>query len=121
MASHPGLAPAVQGMSAGHTIFPSNQTICRMLRETIQHFLADTAQVDPAKFKQPGLRVAELGLDSLGLVEMLFEVEDRYGFQIKEPMRYMDMTFDEMVADIELAVQECNGGEPTEDGRATGG
>ena len=58
-------------------------------------------------------------LDSLGLVEMLFEVEDRYGFQIKEPMRYMDMTFDEMVSDIEQAVRDHHGGRLPEDGRAT--
>jgi acyl carrier protein len=90
-----------------------------MLRETIQNFLVDSAQVDPAKFQQPGLRVAELDLDSLGLVEMLFEVEDRYGFQIMEPMRYMDMTFDDMVTDIEQAVRERHGGELPEDGRAT--
>lgn len=91
-----------------------------MLRDTIQRFLVDTAQVDPAKFQRPGLRVAELDLDSLGLVEMLFEMEDRYGFQIKEPMRYMDMTFDEMVSDIEQAVREHHGGKLPEDGRATG-
>lgn len=90
-----------------------------MLRDTIQRFLVDSAQVDPAKFQQPGLRVADLDLDSLGLVEMLFEVEDRYGFQIKEPMRYMDMTFDEMVSDIEQAVRDHHGGRMPEDGRAT--
>ena len=90
-----------------------------MLRDTIQRFLVDSAQVDPVKFQQPGLRVADLDLDSLGLVEMLFEVEDRYGFQIKEPMRYMDMTFDEMVSDIEQAVRDHHGGRLPEDGRAT--
>ena len=90
-----------------------------MLRDTIQRFLVDSAQVDPAKFQQPGLRVADLDLDSLGLVEMLFEVEDRYGFQIKEPMRYMDMTFDEMVSDIDQAVRDHHGGRLPEDGRAT--
>jgi acyl carrier protein len=90
-----------------------------MLRDTIQRFLVDTAQVDPAKFHRPGLRVSDLDLDSLGLVEMLFEVEDRYGFQIKEPMRYMDMTFDEMVSDIEQAVRDHHGGKLPEDGRAS--
>lgn len=90
-----------------------------MLRDTIQRFLVDTAQVDPAKFQRPGLRVSDLDLDSLGLVEMLFEVEDRYGFQIKEPMRYMDMTFDEMVSDIEQAVRDHHGGKLPEDGRAS--
>jgi acyl carrier protein len=90
-----------------------------MLRDTIQRFLVDTAQVDPAKFQRPGLRVSDLDLDSLGLVEMLFEVEDRYGFQIKDPMRFMDMTFDEMVSDIEQAVRDHHGGKLPEDGRAS--
>lgn len=90
-----------------------------MLRDTIQRFLVDTAQVDPAKFQRPGLRVSDLDLDSLGLVEMLFEVEDRYGFQIKDPMRFMDMTFDEMVSDIEQAVRDHHGGTLPEDGRAS--
>ncbi len=90
-----------------------------MLRDTIQRFLVDQAQVDPAKFEQHGLRVADLELDSLGLVEMLFEVEDRYGFQINEPMRYMEMSFDEMVADIESAVLKHHGGQWPEGGSAT--
>lgn len=86
-----------------------------MLRETIQSFLVTSAQVDPAKFEQDDLRVADLDLDSLGLVEMIFEVEDRYDFQIVEPMRYMNMTFDEMVADIEQLVRERHGGELPKD------
>ncbi|MEZ5644277.1 MAG: acyl carrier protein [Burkholderiaceae bacterium] len=89
-----------------------------MLRETIRTFLVDTAQVDPAKFDQPDLRVSDLELDSLGLVEMLFEVEDRYGFQIQEPMRYMDMSFDDMVADIEQAVRGHHGGQLPGDSRS---
>jgi acyl carrier protein len=82
-----------------------------MVRETIKGFLISSAQVDPLKFEQVGLRVSELDLDSLGLVEMLFEVEDRYGFQINEPTRFLNMTFDEMVVDIEQLVRELHSGE----------
>ena len=35
-----------------------------MLRETIQSFLVTSAQVDPAKFEQDDLRVADLDLDA---------------------------------------------------------
>ena len=79
-----------------------------MLEDVIKGYLVESGGVDPAKFDQPDLRVADLGVDSLGLVEMLFEVEDRYGFQIPEPMRYLNMSFKEMVADIEAAVRDHN-------------
>ena len=61
--------------------------------------------VDREKFDCPDLRVSDMGLDSLGLVEMLFEVEDQYGLQIPDPMRYLTMSFAEMVADIEAIVR----------------
>jgi acyl carrier protein len=57
------------------------------------------------------LQVSELGLDSLGLIEMLFEVEDQYGFQIPEPMRFLGMSYAEMVADIEATVSSHHSGE----------
>lgn len=77
-----------------------------MLDRLIIDYLTNNAGVDPAKFENPELKVADLGLDSLGLVEMLFEVEDRFGFQIPDPMRFQDMTFTEMVAAIEASVRE---------------
>jgi acyl carrier protein len=82
-----------------------------MLEEIIKNYLVSTAGVDPQKFEQTDLRVSELNLDSLGLIEMLFEVEDRYGFQIEQPMRFLNMTFTEMVAGIEAEVRQQNGGE----------
>lgn len=75
-----------------------------MLRDLILDFLRQQPELDQQKLATPGVRMKELGLDSLGLVEMLFEIEDRYGFQIEEPMRYADMTLDEVVADLEKAV-----------------
>ena len=82
-----------------------------MLEEIIKNYLVNTAGVDPQKFEQTGLLVSELELDSLGLIEMLFEVEDRYGFQIEQPMRFLSMTYREMVASIEAEVRQQNGGE----------
>ena len=76
-----------------------------MLAPLIKQYLITGAKVDPAKFDQPEIKVADLGLDSLGLIEMLFEVEDKFGFQIADPMRFQTMTFDAMVADIETQVR----------------
>ena len=77
-----------------------------MLLEQIKHYLVETAGVDPQKFENPELKVVDLQLDSLGLVEMLFEVEDKYGFQIADPMIFLPMTFADMVASINTTVQE---------------
>jgi acyl carrier protein len=82
-----------------------------MLKNIIEDYLIKVAEVDPEKFKQVDLTVADLELDSLGLLEMLFEVEDKFGFQIAEPMRFLDMGFAEMVADIELAVRAHHNGQ----------
>jgi acyl carrier protein len=85
-----------------------------MLHNIIQDYLITTAEVDPEKFNQPDLMVADLQLDSLGLLEMLFEVEDKFGFQIPEPMRFLTMSFTEMVADIEAAVRAHHNGQMPE-------
>jgi acyl carrier protein len=77
-----------------------------MLIDQIKNYLVETAGVDPQKFENPELKVADLELDSLGLVEMLFEVEDKYGFQIPDPMVFLPMSFAEMVSAIETMVQE---------------
>ncbi|MDR7306109.1 acyl carrier protein [Rhodoferax saidenbachensis] len=77
-----------------------------MLIDQIKKYLVETAGTDPQKFENPDLKVSDLDLDSLGLVEMLFEVEDKYGFQIPDPMIFLPMSFSEMVAAIEAMVQE---------------
>jgi acyl carrier protein len=77
-----------------------------MLIDQIKKYLVETAGTDPQKFDNPDLKVSDLELDSLGLVEMLFEVEDEYGFQIPDPMIFLPMSFSEMVAAIETMVQE---------------
>jgi acyl carrier protein len=80
--------------------------VASMLFDQIKSYLVDTAGVDPKKFENPELKVADLELDSLGLIEMLFEVEDKYGFQIPDPMVFLPMSFAEMVAAIDIMVQE---------------
>jgi len=82
-----------------------------MLRQIIKDFVIQQFNVDPSVFDQPGLTVADLGLDSLGVVEMLFEVEDLYGFQVEDPARYSSMRFDEMVADMEATIRAANNGQ----------
>jgi acyl carrier protein len=80
--------------------------VTSMLFDQIKNYLVETAGVDSQKFENPELKVADLNLDSLGLIEMLFEVEDKYGFQIPDPMIFLPMTFAEMVAAIDTMVQK---------------
>jgi acyl carrier protein len=82
-----------------------------MLRNLIKEYLVSNASVDPALFDQPDLMISDLALDSLTLVEMLFEVEDRFGFQVSDPMRFRTMSFAEMVAAIEQEVRDHHNGE----------
>lgn len=81
-----------------------------MLEEIVKTYLVNAKHIDTAKFDQPNLQVSDLGLDSLDMVEMLFEVEDRCGFQLNDPMRYLDMSFADMLADIESQIRANNNG-----------
>ncbi len=82
-----------------------------MLESLIRNHLIRHAHVDASKFDNPDLRVADLALDSLALVEMLFEIEERFGFQLSDPMPFQTMRFDHMVAAIESELRAHNGGE----------
>ncbi|MBV8047880.1 MAG: acyl carrier protein [Paludibacterium sp.] len=91
-----------------------------MLEDIVKSYLIDNKGKDPALFDNPDLLVSELKLDSLDMVEMLFEIEDRCGFQLPDPMRYAQMHFSAMLADIEQAIREHNNGElPAFDLQAT--
>lgn len=81
-----------------------------MLENIIRKYL-ESAGIDLGQLNNPELKMRDLGLDSLGMVEMLFEIEDRYGFQLDDPMRFGDMHFNEMVADIEASIRARNNGE----------
>jgi acyl carrier protein len=94
---------------------PGVTQVTSMLFDQIKNYLVETAGVDRQKFENPELKVADLKLDSLGLIEMLFEVEDKYGFQIPDPMIFLPMTFSEMVAAIDTMVQEHAGSQALKD------
>jgi acyl carrier protein len=97
------------------TKLPGVTPVTSMLFDQIKNYLVETAGVDSQKFENPELKVADLKLDSLGLIEMLFEVEDKYGFQIPDPMIFLPMTFAEMVGAIDTMVQEHTGSQALKD------
>lgn len=82
-----------------------------MLDTLVKNYLIQTKGKDAALFDKPDLKVEDLGLDSLDMVEMLFEIEDRCGFQLSDPMRYLKMGYAEMLADIEAEIRQHHNGE----------
>ena len=107
----PRNAPLNQGLCYDFQFDFDRPAGLAMLSTLIRDYLIQNAKVEPALFEQPDLKVADLALDSLGLVEMLFEIEDRCGFQIEDPMRFREMGFAEMVASIENEIRAHHGGE----------
>ncbi|BEV73814.1 MULTISPECIES: acyl carrier protein [unclassified Paludibacterium] len=82
-----------------------------MLEDIVKNYLISTKGKDVSLFDNPDLSVSDLGLDSLDMVEMLFEIEDRCGFQLPDPMRYASMSYKAMLADIEQVIREHHNGE----------
>jgi acyl carrier protein len=82
-----------------------------MLQKIVDDFLLTQPSVTPEKLADRSLKMVDLGLDSLGVVEMLFEVEDRYGIHIEDAMQFQSMTLDEVMAHIEKIIREKHGGE----------
>lgn len=64
--------------------------------ELIRKFLSDRTGAEPAKMVDDAL-LADLGVDSLMLAELMFEAEDRLGITIDlEPSQPMPQTVGEM-------------------------
>jgi acyl carrier protein len=82
-----------------------------MLQKIVDDFLLTQPSVTPEKLADRSLKMVDLGLDSLGVVEMLFEVEDRYGIHIEDAMQFQSMTLDEVMAHIEKIIREKHGDE----------
>jgi acyl carrier protein len=81
-----------------------------MLRQVIDEFLLAQGTISPEQLADPALKMTDLGLDSLGVVEMLFEVEDRYGIHVDDVMQFQTMTLDQVAAHMEQIVRAKNGG-----------
>ncbi len=82
-----------------------------MLRQLIDNFLLTRTDVSPEKLADPTVKMADLGVDSLAIVEMLFEVEDQYGIHIEDVMQFQKMTLNEVVSYMEQIVRVKNNGQ----------
>lgn len=66
--------------------------------ELIRNFLTERLGVEPHQI-QPEAVLADLGVDSLMLAELMFEAEDRFGIEIPS-----DMLPPRTVADMQVAI-----------------
>lgn len=82
-----------------------------MLRQLIDNFLLSKTNVTQDKLSDPMLKMVDLGIDSLEIVEMLFEVEDQYGIHVEDVMKFQKMTLNEVVAFMEQMIRDKNGGQ----------
>lgn len=82
-----------------------------MLRKIVDDFLLTQEHVSAEKLADNHLKMVDLGLDSLGVVEMLFEVEDRYGVHIEDAMQFQQMTLNEVVAHMEQIIRAKHDGD----------
>jgi acyl carrier protein len=76
------------------------------MQQLIKDYLINSARVSPEKLTDPTIKISEMGIDSLGVIELLFEVEERYGFQIENPMEFANMTIDQIVCAVEKTLAE---------------
>ena len=81
-----------------------------MLRQLIDNFLLERTEISREKLEDPTLKMVDLGIDSLGIVEMLFEVEDQYGIHVEDVMKFQSMTLNEVVLYMEQIIRDKNGG-----------
>lgn len=71
--------------------------------ETIQDILVDKFALDRATLT-PDVALDRLGIDSLAVLEMLFDIEDRFGLKIKEDTPKSFATLQDVVVYIDSLV-----------------
>jgi acyl carrier protein len=77
--------------------------------ETLQAILVTEFKHSPEQL-QPGARLADLGIDSLELVDLIFKIEDRFGLKINDDMPRSLVTLEDVASYIdELLARQAAG------------
>jgi acyl carrier protein len=74
------------------------------LREELSDLIAEEALIDRAKLA-PGATLADLGLDSVGVVSVVFAVEEKYGVEIAEDAFKDVSDFGSFLAVLEVVIE----------------
>lgn len=68
--------------------------------ETLQGILCREFKLVPAQL-QPEAKLAELGVDSLDFLDLMFKIEDRFGFRITDDLPRQLVTVQDVVCYID--------------------
>ncbi|HEY6484036.1 MAG TPA: acyl carrier protein [Steroidobacteraceae bacterium] len=68
--------------------------------ETLQEILSCEFDLKPAELS-PEAKLAQLGVDSLEVLELMFEIEDRFALKIKDDIPTNLVTIDDVVQYID--------------------
>jgi acyl carrier protein len=79
--------------------------------EIIQDILAQKFALDRAKLT-PEAELSQLGIDSLAVLELLFDIEDRFGLKIKDDMPSSLMTLQDVVLYIDALLAQRQAPKP---------
>jgi acyl carrier protein len=79
--------------------------------EIIQDILAAKFALDRAKLT-PEAELSKLGIDSLAVLELLFDIEDRFRLKIKEDVPGSLMTLQDVVLYIDVLLLQRQAQEP---------
>jgi acyl carrier protein len=67
------------------------------IRELMVDYLVNQGGIAAEVVANGATKVEDLGVDSLSIVEMLYEIEDKYGIRVENINALKDMTIDAMV------------------------
>jgi acyl carrier protein len=79
--------------------------------EIIQDILAKKFALDRAKLT-PESELSQMGIDSLAVLELLFDIEDRFGLKIKDDMPSSLTTLQDVVLYIDGLLAQRQAPEP---------
>jgi acyl carrier protein len=79
--------------------------------EIVQDILIGKFALDRTKLT-PDAELSQLGIDSLAVLELLFDIEDRFGLKIKEDTPNSLMTLQDVVFYIDALLTQRQAGGP---------
>ena len=80
--------------------------------ETLQGILAEELKLDPGRLTSEA-RLEDLGVDSLGLLELMFKIEDRFNLKIKDDIPRTLVTIHDVVLYIDDLLKKVPASGPT--------
>jgi acyl carrier protein len=87
---------------------PSTETLMSPLHDELVDLIAGEALVDKAKLTSRAT-LADAGLDSVGVVSVMFAVEEKYGVELPEEAFVDAANFGEFLTILEEAIEKKRG------------